>query len=55
MTASAMSSVYLRATGVLLAVLVLTGCGGDGGEEAQKVGETADLAQYEVVRGPPTA
>jgi hypothetical protein len=43
-----MSSVYLRAAGVLLAVLVLAGCGGGDGEEPQKVAETADLTQYEV-------
>jgi hypothetical protein len=43
-----MSSVYLRAAGVLLAVLVLAGCGGDDGEEPRKVGESADLTQYEV-------
>lgn len=29
-------------------MLVLAGCGGDDGEEPQKVGETADLTQYEV-------
>jgi hypothetical protein len=43
-----MSSVYLRAASVLLAVLVLAACGGDDGEEPQKVGETAGLTQYEV-------
>ena len=46
-----MSSVYLRAAGVLLAVLVLAGCGGDDGDGAddpQKVGQTAALTQYEV-------
>ena len=43
-----MSSVYLRAAGVLLAVLVLAGCGGDGADDPQKVGQTAALTQYEV-------
>jgi hypothetical protein len=46
-----MSSVYLRALGVLLVVLLLTGCGGSDGDSAddpQKVDETPDLAQYEV-------
>jgi len=46
-----MSSVYLRAAGVLLAVLMLAGCGGDDGDGAddpQKVGQTAALTQYEV-------
>jgi hypothetical protein len=44
-----MSSVYLRALGVLLALVVLAGCGGsDSADDPQKVDETPDLAQYEV-------
>lgn len=49
MTASAMSSVYLRALGVLLFLVVLAGCGGsDSADDPQKVGETPELTQYEV-------
>jgi hypothetical protein len=46
-----MGSVYLRAVGVLLALVVLAGCGGSDGDSAadpQKVGESAGLTQYEV-------
>lgn len=44
-----MSPVYLRALGVLLALVVLAGCGGsDSADDPQKVDETPDLAQYEV-------
>jgi hypothetical protein len=46
-----MWSVYLRAVGVLLVVLLLASCGGsegDSAEDPQKVGQTAALTQYEV-------
>jgi hypothetical protein len=44
-----MSSVYLRAFGVLVALVVFAGCGGsDSPDDPQKVNETPDLAHYEV-------
>ena len=48
MTASAMFSVYSRALGVLLALLVLAACGGSDEGGPERVSEEGGLATYEV-------